>query len=391
MTAVMAALFQRIPIGWLQLIGNPGRFAAAIAGVAFANVLVFMQLGILGALNTTIDMSYGLLRGDILISSSDANTIGDGSPLARQHMFQALSVPGVEAAIPVYIAKVDWKRADGATTSLQVYGLPPEGASFAGPTISDPLSSLSLPETALIDLKTRRVPPAIMRDFGGQAPVTLELNSVAIRVIDGFAMGGGFGADGNLVVSDQTFFRLFPSRAAGTPTHVLIRLAPGATAPAVIADLRDALGIAPLRIRTLQAAMSADRVDQNTTRPTGIIFGFGVFIGELVGLVIVYQVLASDVADHLREYATFKAMGYGDRFFLGVVFEEAVILAVCGFLPGVVIAMLLYQGMGMATALPLAMDPARAVAVFVGTVVACTLSGALATRRLAAADPADLF
>ena len=54
----------------------------------------------------------------------------------------------------------------------------------------------------------------------------------------------------------------------------------------------------------------------------------------LVGLVIVYQVLSTDVADHLREYATFKAMGYPHRFFLGIVFEEALILGVIGFVPG---------------------------------------------------------
>jgi putative ABC transport system permease protein len=65
-----------------------------------------------------------------------------------------------------------------------------------------------------------------------------------------------------------------------------------------------------------------------------VIFGFGVLIGVLVGLVIVYQVLSADVADHMREYATFKAMGYGPRFFLGIVLEEALVLGVLGFLPG---------------------------------------------------------
>ena len=98
-----------------------------------------------------------------------------------------------------------------------------------------------------------------------------------------------------------------------------------------------------------------------------------------------------DVADHLKEYATFKAMGYPHPFFLGIVFEEAVILAVLGFVPGVAIATGIYAGMAAATGLPVGMTVGRAAAVMVGTVAACAISGALATRRLRSADPAELF
>jgi putative ABC transport system permease protein len=114
-------------------------------------------------------------------------------------------------------------------------------------------------------------------------------------------------------------------------------------------------------------------------------------MGVLVGLVIVYQVLSTDVADHLREYATFKAMGYAHPFFLGIVFEEALILAVFGFIPGLIVSMGLYTALVAVTGLPVTMVASRAVLVFVGTLAACALSGAVATRRLAAADPADLF
>ena len=146
-----------------------------------------------------------------------------------------------------------------------------------------------------------------------------------------------------------------------------------------------------LRIRSYAQARAEDLSYQQTKRPTGIIFGFGVIIGILVGIVIVYQVLSTDVADHLREYATFKAMGYGQSFFLGIVFEEALILAILGFIPGFIVATGLLAGMEKVTTLPLAMTGSMAAMVFVGTLVACSLSGAIATRRLAAADPADLF
>jgi putative ABC transport system permease protein len=144
-------------------------------------------------------------------------------------------------------------------------------------------------------------------------------------------------------------------------------------------------------VRTVEEASARDQRFQTTQRPVGLVFGFGVVIGVLVGVIIVYQVLSTDVADHLKEYATFKAIGYPQRFFLGVVFEEALILGLLGFVPGFLVSLGLYAAVAAATGLPLAMTSARAGAVLLGTVAMCALSGAMATRRLARADPADLF
>jgi DevC protein len=200
-----------------------------------------------------------------------------------------------------------------------------------------------------------------------------------------------FGGDGFMMVSDQTFLNLFPARQSGAPDHILLQIAPGANPDAVARRLHDLVSDKSLRIRSYAQAGAEDLSYQQTRRPTGIIFGFGVIIGILVGIVIVYQVLSTDVADHLSEYATFKAMGYRQGFFLGIVFEEALILAVLGFVPGFLVAYGLLAGMKAATTLPLAMTSSMAGMVFAGTLVACSLSGAIATRRLASADPADLF
>lgn len=158
-----------------------------------------------------------------------------------------------------------------------------------------------------------------------------------------------------------------------------------------MARLRALISDQSLRIRSYPDAAAEDLRYQRTQRPTGVIFGFGVMIGVLVGLVIVCRVLSADVADHLRDYATFKAMGYPTSFFLGVILEEALILGVLGFVPGVLIGAAILTQMGAVTTLPLEMSVSMAVTVFLGTVVFSALSGAIATRRLAAADPADLF
>jgi putative ABC transport system permease protein len=256
----------------------------------------------------------------------------------------------------------------------------PEG--FAG---------LRMIDTALIDDRMRGIAPGALAGIGPETPMRFEVKGRTVAAIGTITVGAGFSADGAVVVSDQTFLRLFPQRIAGTPSHVLLSVAPGQDAAAVAERIAAALADAPVKVRSFERAMADDLAYQTTQRPTGVIFGFGVFIGVLVGIVIVYQVLATDVADHLKEYATFKAMGYRHGFFLGVVLEEAVILALMGFGPGVVLASGIYAVMAEATGLPVVMDPARAAAVFAGTVAACALSGAIATRRLAAADPAELF
>jgi putative ABC transport system permease protein len=388
---LLARAFGRLPIGWLQLSHSRTRLAAALAGVAFANVLVFVQLGIMGSLNGSVAMTYGPLRGDLLVSSTDGRTLTDGSPLARRLLWVALSEPGVAAAAPVYLGKLDWRRADGSAAQLTVYGMPVDAARFAGPLLADRLARLSPRDTVLLDARTRGVDPVSLAGVSPDTPLTFEANGRTLDAIGTVSLGGGFSADGALLASDQTFFRLFPTRSSATPSHLLVDVADGTDHAEVARRLDARLAGQGVVVRTMEEAMRADLRYQTTQRPTGVIFGFGVLIGAIVGIVIVYQVLSTDVADHLREYATFNAMGYPHRFFLGIVLEEALVLAVLGFVPGVLLSMAIYAGMSHATGLPVHMDALRAIGVLLGTIAACLLSGALATRRLRAADPAELF
>ncbi len=391
MTALLTSLFGRLPIGWLQLTHNRTRFAAALAGVAFANILIFMQLGFLGALIESIKLPYRLMDGQILVQASDANTLQDGSPLPRQRMYQALAVPGVVDVTPLYYGRLDWKQPDGTIRTLDVFGVDPNAPVFRSDALLAARDQLKLADVALIDRRTRNIPEDLIPAIEAGTPYTFEANSRTVTVVGAFEIGGGFSADGYLVVSDQTFLRLFKQRVAGAPNHVLVRVAPGVDVETVAAALRASLPASDTVVRTIEQAQDKDQSFQTTQKPIGIIFGFGVVIGGLVGIIIVYQVLSTDVADHLKEYATFKAIGYPQRFFLGIVFEEAVILALFGFIPGVLIALGLYQVVAIVTGLPIAMSLTRPVFVLIATIAMCTISGAIATRRLANADPADLF
>ncbi|MBI1245423.1 MAG: FtsX-like permease family protein [Alphaproteobacteria bacterium] len=391
MTALLERLLGRLPLGWLQLIHRPPRFAAALAGVAFANILVFMQLGFLGALIESIALPYRAMEADIVIAASDTNTLADSSPLPRQRMYEALAVPGVASATPLYYAKLDWKQPDGTIRTLDVFGVDPERPSLSPLRGNAALDTLKRADHALIDNRTRNAPPGLFAAIDAGQPYTFEAKNRTINIAGTIAIGGGFAADGYLVVSDQTFLRLFQQRAAGAPNYILVRTEAGVPPQRVVAALESVLPADDAAPRTLADTIARDQRFQTTQRPVGMVFGFGIVIGALVGGIIVYQVLSSDVADHIREYATLKAVGYDDSYFLGIIVEEAAILAAFGFVPGLLVALGLYTFVSAQTALPLTMTFARALALCTGTMAMCVLSGFVATRRLARADPAELF
>ncbi|SIR09970.1 putative ABC transport system permease protein [Rhizobium sp. RU33A] len=390
MSYLLQRLFGRLPIGWLQLTHNRTRFAAALAGVAFANVLVFVQLGIMNSMGAATLRPYDFFQADIMISAGDASTLTDGGNVARQWLLQALGDPDVAAGMGLFIANVPWDRGE-KDISLTTFGVDPIKTEFLSQDIASDLNLLQVRDAAILDRLARGLAKNEAASIRPQTPLSFETQGRTITAYATFSGGGGFGGDGYMLVSDQTFLSLFPTRSSSAPDHILLNLRPGAETGDVIARLKTLISDPSLRIRSYQDAAQEDLRYQQTKRPTGIIFGFGVLIGVLVGIVIVYQVLSTDVADHLREYATFKAMGYGPRFFLGIVFEEALVLGIMGFIPGLIVGTTILTLMGKITTLPLGMTPSMAITVFLGTIVFSALSGAIATRRLGAADPAELF
>jgi putative ABC transport system permease protein len=249
---------------------------------------------------------------------------------------------------------------------------------------------LKLLNQVLFDRVGRPEYGAIANQFQKQGSVTTELNRNMIQVGGLFTMGASFVADGNVIMSDSTFLKLYNDRRSNQVDVGLIQLKSGSDAKQVQAQLIASLP-QDVRVLTPQEFAGVERHYWESQGTIGFIFGLGVVVGFIVGIVIVYQILYTDVANHLAEYATLKAMGYSDRYLLTVLLQEALILAVLGFIPGYLIATGLYQLTYAATLLPIGMTVNRAVSVFVLTVAMCSISGAIAMRKLQAADPADIF
>jgi putative ABC transport system permease protein len=192
------------------------------------------------------------------------------------------------------------------------------------------------------------------------------------------------------MTSDENFLRLFPRQLASSISVGLIEVQPGADRNLVVAGLKAHLKD-DVKVLTREEFIEFENDFWRRNSPIGFIFNLGVSMGFSVGVILVYQILSTDVNTHVREYATFKAMGYRNLYLLGVVFEEAVILAMLGFIPGTVVSLGLYYLTRNATNLPMYMTALRALQVLILTVIMCAISGAIATRKLRSADPADMF
>jgi putative ABC transport system permease protein len=148
---------------------------------------------------------------------------------------------------------------------------------------------------------------------------------------------------------------------------------------------------ADVRVLTKKGFINFEQNYWRSSTSIGFIFTLGAAMGFVVGCVIVYQVLYSDVSDHLPEYATLMAMGYRLSTLLGVVAREGLLLVIFGYLPAYLAGQVLYVVVRQATRLPVAMDLARALTVFGLILIMCMASAALAMRRLVDADPAEIF
>jgi putative ABC transport system permease protein len=290
---------------------------------------------------------------------------------------------------------VAWKNPDGLGAAsgekrnLTILGIEPDNPAIDSPGVVDAASLLSVSDTVLFDVRSRpEFAPVIEKCQAGER-LNAEVNGRWTRVVGTTSIGASFQVDGNLITSDLNFQRL-TNRPAGSIEVGVLRLLPGADPQQVKVELQDLLGD-DLLVLTKQEYVERERGYLTRRSPVNFIFGLGTAVGFLVGFAIVYQVLFTDVSNHLPQFATLKAIGYSDGYLRMVVLQEAVVLSVFGFFPGTLLASGLYVLAKSATRLPLELTVNRGLLIFGLTLTMCVLSGLLAMQKLRQADPADVF
>ncbi|MEA5583080.1 ABC transporter permease DevC [Nodularia harveyana UHCC-0300] len=384
-------LRRRTPLGWLQLSHEKSRLLVALSGIAFADVLMFMQMGFQTALYESNTRIHRSLQADIVLISPQARSLQNMPPFSRRRLYQAMDIPGVYSAEAMYVNNIIWKNPQTRReTSVQVIGFNPDQPVLDLPDVNSQLQSIKLPDTVLFDRSARGDYQEAIAQIDQGEKLTTEIDGRTITISGLFTLGASFGSDGSLMTSDQNFLRLFSQHPVSSISVGLIGVKPGydpkQVATALQAYLRD-----DVSVMTHAEFIAFEHNFWRNNSPIGFIFSLGVSMGFAVGVILVYQVLSTDVNAHVREYATFKALGYRNYYLLSVVFEQALILAALGFIPGVVVSLGLYQMTRAATNLPMYMTAIRGLHVLILTIIMCSISGAIATRKVRSADPADMF
>ena len=382
---------RRIPLSWMLLTRQPVRLFVALAGISFAGILMFMQLGFRDGLFDASVTVHRLFDADlVLISPRSASSVRmAGFP--RRRLIQTLADPSVEGVTPVHWGLMLWRNPETRRNrAILALGFNPDDPFFLDPGLAEQTGVLKQKGRILFDRLSRPEFGPIADWYNDGKVVETEIAGNRVRVEGLVSLGTSFGADGNLLTSTETFLDLMPQKSPGGIEVGLIRLQPGTDPDLAVERLQQRLPD-DVTVLTKQGVIDFEQNYWKSSTSIGFIFTLGAAMGFVVGCVIVYQVLYTDVSDHLPEYATLMAMGYRMSHLLGVVMREGFYLAALGYVPAYLAGQGLYWFVRDATKLPVGMDPARAITVLVMILVMCMLSSLLAMRRLIDADPAEIF
>jgi putative ABC transport system permease protein len=380
-----------VPLAWRNLMADKRRLGRSAAGIGFAVLLMLAQLGFYHAfIDSALNLAR-LLDADIVMISATKYSISWPDQFPLQRLQQALAVPGVASAYPLHILdERSWRNESAGTLRpIEVIAFDPDKPVFLSDEINAARAALKQPGTALMDRRSRA--------FLGPSRTGLEteVGRRHIRLVGTFSLGPDFAADGRLIMSDRNMLSFFPPPGGPVPRltrgdYGAIKLRPGADPAAVLAGLRAELP-ADVAVYAKADYLEREKQYQMKINPVGPIFGLGIFIGFVVGILIAYQILYTDLSDQLPQYATLKAMGYGRRPLIRTVLIQAVLLGLAGYLPAVLVAAGFYFMVSEVTLLPMDLSPGVLAFAFCLSVGMCLLSALLAVRRVLAADPAELF
>ena len=395
---------QKVPLVWANLFHNKVRTLVGIAGITFAVLLIFMQLGFLGSSTANATLIYNRLEFDLVLLSADYVEFSQPGWFSRSRLAQVRALPDVAKASPLYCTfQFCEDRGEPAWSDklhkrrLFVLAFSPNDPVFNLLEVQKHEDLLKMPGKILFDSRSRRD-----FDVSDEKPETLTkltywLGTVPVHVVGQFSLGSGFFADGMVLVGTSTFARLQGPQALDAVQYGLIKLKDHADHNSVAQELNSTLG-PDVHVWTRAAIEAREKDYWVYGTSLGIIFICGVVVAVLVGIVFVYQVISSDIGSRLKEFATLKAMGYSDRYLAMTILEQAVLLAVFGYIPGLVIAFILYGVATLSAGIPIGISGESPVVLLLRclfvlgiTVGLCSLSGLFALGKLKSADPADLF
>ncbi|HEY9654976.1 MAG TPA: FtsX-like permease family protein [Crinalium sp.] len=399
------------------------RFLVAQAGIMFAVSLVTIQIGILHGFTRSTGLLIDQSSADLWVASEDMVHLEVTSPLPLEQLVKVRSAEGVQRAEALMIRAALWRAADRTIAPIRLYGFDPNGQLFANWKLTQgAITALNTPYTMVIDkaqlmaLNLKQVGDggsigSLPATVVGLATDTQSMASSAtaftsLETANAFSTSG-LSSTANIRIQNGEVEVLnnvetAPARSSTKPpplprklslsdsiTFILVKAEPNQDVQA----LRQRLDAALPGIRTLTKAEMAQQTRDYWEKRTGVgfILGLGATVGFVVGMVVVSQILYSSVADHIKEYGTLKAMGASDWIIYRVITEQALWMAVLGYLPSMALCIGLGTWTMTAKGIMILISPVTAAGVFCITVVMCVGSAMFAIQKVTRVDPAIVF
>ncbi|MFN9218219.1 MAG: ABC transporter permease DevC [Planctomyces sp.] len=378
-------------LAWAQLTHQRVKLVVATAGVVVAVMLMLVQLGIReGAMDNSVAIARRI-TADLVLVSPRTKTIFASATFPRSLLYRLGAISGVQSTGEMYMAQGRFRNPwDKLEFPVSIYGIDPREPMMELPGLEPYAAELQLQDRMLFDGLSRKNYGPVLGFLQREGQLDVEINLRKMRIIGAINVGISINTDGNLYMAPANFLRLCPDRRPGSVDIGLIRLKPGADPEQVRQALKPLVNN-EARVLTKDELVQMEIAFIRENAPIDFIFGMGAAVGFFVGFVVVYQILYTEVTNHLPQYATLKAMGFSDRYLLRVVFSQAMMLSLLGYFPGFFMAIGLYRVATRAIQMQFYMTTERALLVFALTVVMCCMSAAMAIRRLRTADPAEVF
>jgi putative ABC transport system permease protein len=383
-------------LAWRNLVANKRRLSRSVAGIGFAVLLMLVQLGFERGF---FDASLGMIReldGDIVVMRATKYRFGSEDPFPLSDLDRARGIAGVASVVPLYASWLHffWKSpVDGKSYLIQVFAFDPDDPPFQLPEIREASARLKQSGSVIVDRGAR--PFLGMASGAGES----EINGHPVHIVGSFALGPDFMSDGTVMMSSATYAALLTGNAAANAAaashlpieFVIVKTKPDAGAGAAVEQALRATLPAELRVFSKPELVAFERDFQANLSSAGPIFWMGTVVGFVVGMLIAYQIIYTDLSDQLPQYATLKSMGYATEYLVRIVFEQASLTAIAAYVPAWLLCLAVYRVVGGLALLPLRMTVGETLISFGLTLGMCLVAAGLAIRRVVALDPAELF
>jgi putative ABC transport system permease protein len=402
------------------------RFLVAQAGIVFAVSLVTIQLGILKGFSRSTARLIDYSTADLWVASKDMVHLELSTPMPAERVMQAQAVEGVERAEALMIRTSIWRDSQGRISPIRIFGFDPDSRIFATWDLPQgDLKALKQPYTVMIDqaqLKSLGLnQPGDRGTIGAFSNLPAQLvgytkdtQSIASSafIYTSLENANAYGL-GNASTSVRCIQQPDGSTACINASETPLNSTPVNPEPPRRVNVSDPISFVLIRAKSgqdlsqlkqrLEAALPGTKVytqgeiaevtREFWTDRTGIgfVLGLGATVGFVVGMVIVGQILYSSVSDHLREFGTLKAMGASNWVIYSVILEQALWMAVLGYIPSIALCLGLGAWTQAAKGIMILITPATGAGIFVLTVVMCVGSALFAVQKVTRVDPAIVF